>query len=156
MSTKPTVAVRVSTWNEFLSLDWRVTEITIPSNTMNDQSITTLDFSRFRRLRRITIGDECFMYVQEVRIQERTALKCIHIGVNSFTKFKNQMKNDPNRHFYLRDCHSLRELIIGSKSFSDYTICDIQRVDALEVIEIGKAFEISYNFYYSSFELKSQ
>lgn len=156
MSTKPTVAVRVSTWNEFLSLDWRVTEITIPSNTMNDQSITTLDFSRFRRLRRITIGDECFMYVQEVRIQERTALKCIHIGVNSFTKFKNQMNNDPNRHFYLRDCHSLRELIIGSKSFSDYTICVIQRVDALEVIEIGKAFEISYNFYYSSFELKSQ
>lgn len=156
MSTKPTVAVRVSTWNEFLSLDWRVTEVTIPSNTMNDQSITTLDFSRFRRLRRITIGDECFMYVQEVRIQERTALKCIHIGVNSFTKFKNQMNNDPNRHFYLRDCHSLRELIIGSKSFSDYTICDIQRVDALEVIEIGKAFEISYNFYYSSFELKSQ
>ena len=156
MSTKPTVAVRVSTWNKFLSLDWRVTEITIPSNTMNDQSITTLDFSRFRRLRRITIGDECFMYVQEVRIQERTALKCIHIGVNSFTKFKNQMNNDPNRHFYLRDCHSLRELIIGSKSFSDYTICDIQRVDALEVIEIGKAFEISYNFYYSSFELKSQ
>ena len=156
MSTKPTVAVRVSTWNEFLSLDWRVTEITIPSNTMNDQSITTLDFSRFRRLRRITIGDECFMYVQEVRIQERTALKCIHIGVNSFTKFKNQMNNDPNRHFYLRDCHSLRELIIGSKSFSEYTICDIQRVDALEVIEIGKAFEISYNFYYSSFELKSQ
>ena len=156
MSTKPTVAVRVSTWNEFLSLDWRVTEITIPSNTMNDQSITTLDFSRFRRLRRITIGDECFMYVQEVRIQERTALKCIHIGVNSFTKFKNQMNNDPNRHFYLRDCHSLRELIIGSKSFSDYTICDIQRVDALETIEIGKAFEISYNFYYSSFELKSQ
>ena len=123
---------------------------------MNDQSITTLDFSRFKRLRRITIGDECFMYVQEVRIQERTALKCIHIGVNSFTKFKNQMNNDPNRHFYLRDCHSLRELIIGSKSFSDYTICDIQRVDALEVIEIGKAFEISYNFYYSSFELKSQ
>ena len=156
MSTKPTVAVRVSTWNEFLSLDWRVTEITIPSNTMNDQSITTLDFSRFRRLRRITIGDECFMYVQEVRIQERTALKCIHIGVNSFTKFKNQMNNDPNRHFYLRDCHSLRELIIGSKSFSDYTICVILRVDALEVIEIGKAFEISYNFYYSSFELKSQ
>ena len=156
MSTKPTVAVRVSTWNEFLSLDWRVTEITIPSNTMNDQSITTLDFSRFRRLRRITIGDECFMYVQEVRIQERTALKCIHIGVNSFTKFKNQMNNDPNRHFYLRDCHSLRELIIGSKSFSDYTICDIQRVDALEVIEIGKAFELSYNFSYSSFELKSQ
>ena len=156
MSTKPTVAVRVSTWNEFLSLDWRVTEITIPSNTMNDQSITTLDFSRFRRLRRITIGDECFMYVQEVRIQERTALKCIHIGVNSFTKFKNQMNNDPNRHFYLRDCHSLRELIIGSKSFSDYTICVIHRVDALEVIEIGKAFEISYNFYYSSFELKSQ
>ena len=156
MSTKPTVAVRVSTWNEFLSLDWRVTEITIPSNTMNDQSITTLDFSRFRRLRRITIGDECFMYVQEVRIQERTALKCIHIGVNSFTKFKNKMNNDPNRHFFLRDCHSLRELIIGSKSFSDYTICDIQRVDALEVIEIGKAFEISYNFYYSSFELKSQ
>ena len=61
------LAVTVTNWNQLNTLNTTVTEITIPSNSLNDASLTVLDLSRFRRLKRIVIGDECFMYVNEVK-----------------------------------------------------------------------------------------
>ena len=40
-------------------------------------------------------------------------------------------------------------------SFEDYDVCEIENVDALEVIEMGYAIIDSYNFLYASLELKS-
>ena len=44
---------------------------------------------------------------------------------------------------------------MGGYSFSDYTVIEIENVDALEVIEMGVSSYGSYNFYYASLELKS-
>ena len=133
-----------------------MTEITIPSNTMNDQSITTLDFSRFKWLRRITIGDECFMYVNVVTINALPVLESVVIGRNSLTKTKNgKPTKTPNRGFYLTSCHSLVELSINRYSLSDYALCVIDNNDRLEVIEMGELNEMSWNFDYASLELKS-
>ena len=44
---------------------------------------------------------------------------------------------------------------MGRYSFSDYSVIEIENVDKLEVIEIGKLNEESHNFYYASLELKS-
>ena len=44
---------------------------------------------------------------------------------------------------------------MGRYSFSDYSVCQIENVDALEVIEMGKLSEWSGNFHYASLELKS-
>ena len=80
------------------------------------------------------------------------------IGENSFTKLKNSRGDDPNRHFYVKNCPKLRELKMGRYSFSDYTVIEIENVDALESIEIGNAIilsVISYNFWYASLELRS-
>ena len=49
----------------------------------------------------------------------------------------------------------MRELNIGYCSFSDYTVCEIENVPSLEVIEMGELNEYSYNFRYASLELKS-
>ena len=62
---------------------------------------------------------------------------------------------DPNRHFYLKDCPKVKELKIGRKSFMDYSVCEIENVPSLEVIEIGDLREWDYNFLYASLELKS-
>ena len=74
--------------------------------------------------------------------------------MKSFTKKKND-GNDPYRHFYLKNCERVRELKIGLYSFSDYSVCEIENVPSLEVIEMGKLYEDSSNFMYSSLELKS-
>ena len=152
---KPPLAVTVTNWNQLNTLNTTVTELTIPSNSMNDASLTVLDLSRFRRLKRLVIGDECFMNVNEVKMVGLKALESVEIGMNSFTKYKNEYGQDPNRHFYLKNCPKLKLLKMGRYSFSDYTVCEIENVDALEVIEMGDLNEHSYNFVCASLELKS-
>ena len=82
-------------------------------------------------------------------------LESVVIGMNSFTQHKNSYGNDPNRHFYLKNCPKLKSLKMGRYSFSDYTVCEIENVDALEVIEMGLLRGESLNFYHASLELKS-
>ena len=97
------------------------------------------------------------MYVEEVKLIGLNELESVEIGMNSFTKFKNtwQITSDPNRHFYLKDCPKLKSLKMGRYSFSDYTVIEIENVDALEVIEMGEMNEWSCEFSYASLELKS-
>ena len=129
--------------------------IVIASNCCNERELSVLDLSRFVNLRELKVGDECFENVKEVKLIGMNQLKSIVIGKNSFTKKKNSWGNDPNRHFYLKNCERLRELKMGRYSFSDYSVCEIENVPSLEVIEMGELREESYNFYYASLELKS-
>ena len=152
---KPNTVIAVSSLNQWNSLGSGITELTVSNNCLNDPSLTVLDLSRFRRLKRIVIGDECFMNVNEVKIVGLKALESVEIGMNSFTQHKNSYGNDPNRHFYLKNCPKLKSLKMGRYSFSDYRVIEIENVVALEVIEIGDLNEESANFYYASLELKS-
>ena len=101
------------------------------------------------------MGDECFRSVKEVKLIGLSKLERVVIGENCFTKVKNWWDNDPNRHFYLKNCERLREFKTGYYSFSDYTVCEIENVDSLEVIVIGGLYGNSFSFYYASLELKS-
>ena len=133
-----------------------MTELVVPSYRCNSDKIKMLDFRAFPQLKSIAIGDECFMYVNKVKLIGLSKLERVVIGKNSFTKFidKWPKSNIPVRHFYLKNCERLRELKIGSNSFSDYSVCEIENVDSLEVIEMGKVNEWN-NFCYASLELKS-
>ena len=132
-----------------------MTELVVPSNRCNSEEIKVLDFRAFPQLKSIVIGDECFMYVNEVKLMGMDRLERVVIGENSFTREKNDANNDPDRHFYLKNCEKLRVLKIGRYSFSDYSVCEIENVPSLEVIEMGDLNEWSYNFWYASMELKS-
>ena len=140
----------VSTLIQWNTLGSGITELTVPSTSLNDASLTVLDLTRFKRLKRIVIGDECFMYVEEVKLIGLSKLESVEIGKNSFTKYKNGFGENPNRHFYLKNCPKLKSLKMGCYSFNDYSVIEIENVDALEVIEMG-----AYSFNYASLELKS-
>ena len=116
-----------------------------------------LDLSGFVNLRELKVESECFENVEEVRLIGLNELESVEIGESSFTKCKNtlQITSDPNRHFYLKNCPKLKSLKMGRYSFSDYTVCEIENVDALDVIEMGDLDKESCNFYYASLELKS-
>ena len=146
--------VVISSSEEWKSLKWHVGEIVVGNGCCNE-SVVELDLTRFGLLKRIEIGDECFEKVKEVKLIGLSELERVVIGKNSFTKHKNDDGNDPNRHFYLKNCERLRELKMGRYSFSDYSVCEIENVPSLEVIEMGRLNEWSRNFYYASLELKS-
>ena len=131
--------------------------IVIASNCCNDSELNMLDLSRFVNLRELKVGDECFENVKEVKLSGMKWLERVVIGKNSFTKNKNDWcwSINPNRHFYLKNCKRVRELKIGCYSFNDYSVCEIENVPSLEVIEMGELNERSGNFYQASLELKS-
>ena len=145
----------VCSLDDLLTLDSDVTEVIFNYRPLNSPSFTVLDLSRFKSVRRIVIGDESFMYVNEVNMTRLSQLESVEIGMNSFTQHKNSSGNDPNRHFYLKNCPKLKSLKMGRFSFSDYTVIEIENVDALEMIEMGELNEESTNFLFASLELKS-
>ena len=121
----------------------------------NDASFTVLNLTRFVNLKEFIVGGNSLMYVNEVHLIGLSKLERVVIGENSFTKEQNSAGNDPNRHFYLKNCERVRELKIGKRSFEDYSVIEIENVPSLEVIEMGELNEVSWNFYYASLELKS-
>ena len=147
--------VEIHNWNEWKNVSERMTELVIPSNCCNETEWSVFDVSELKWLKSIAIGDECFENVNEVKLIGMNELERVVIGKNSFTKKKDSYGNDPNRHFYLKNCERLRELKIGGDSFSDYSVCEIESVPSLEVIEMRESDKQSRNFCYASLELKS-
>ena len=129
--------------------------LVVDSGCCNDSGLKVLDFSRFRNLREVRVGDECFEKVDEVKLSGLSKLESVVIGENSFTREKNDCGNDPNRHFYLKNCERLKELKMGRYSFNDYSVCEIENVPSLEVIEMGELNRYCAIFKYASLELKS-
>ena len=147
--------VEIYNWNEWENVSKSVTELVIPSNYCNEPKWSVFDVSGLKCLKSIEIGDECFENVNEVKLIGLNELERVVIGVNSFTKKKNGAGNDPNRHFYLKNCERVRELMMGHHSFSDFSVCEIENVPSLEVIEMGELNEDSWSFHTASLELES-
>ena len=164
MATLPSLVsnpnATVHSVEELNALDSTVESIIVDNNACNDRSFTVLNLTRFVNLKVFEVGNYSFSYVNEVHMIGLPELERVVIGENCFTKEKFRYINDdyydenPNRHFYLKDCEKLRELSIGSQSFMDYSVCEIEGVDSLEVIEMGRLSELS-SFFFASLELKS-
>ena len=117
--------------------------------------VNELKLTGLSKLKSVVIGDGSFMNVNVLNITGLNELESVEIGMNCFTKHKNSAGSDSNRHFYLKNCPKLKSLKMGRYSFSDYSVIEIENVDALEVIEMGELNEDSYNFSHASLELKS-
>ena len=132
--------------------------LVVKDNCCKEEDIRVLDLSGFVNLRELKVGNECFRKVEELKLIGVKCLERVEIGKMSFAKYPYNTADgrDEKRHFYLKNCPKLKSLKIGCYSFMDYSVCEIENVNALEVIEMGELNEKSYNFYYgSTLELKS-
>ena len=138
--------------NDIESLDSNITSIYIPNYSMNDETYTIFNFSRFTILEKLEIGNECFMYVNEFVIDGLNELKSLKIGKNSFTR---RTDNNSSRSFVISNCIELESIEIGHHSFSDYgggfKLVNLPKLSTIKIGEIGYD---SYNFRYSSFVVK--
>ena len=145
MNDEYTATKRVLLNEETQLLHPHLEELIVESNSCNGSEWTALDLSFISHLRLFEVGYHCFTSVHEVKLIGLSKLERVVIGENSFTKKKNYLGC-----FYLKNCEKVRELNIGWCSFSDYTVCEIENVPSLEVIEMNDNC-----FYYASLELKS-
>ena len=133
-----------------------VTEIRVDDKECNSVFLGTLDFSQYKNLKRVVIGNDCYKHVRKVTLVGLSELESVVIGRNSFTKngkYPNSSKR--NRRFYLKNCPKLKSLKMGCFAFTDYSVVEIENVNALQTIEMGVMSEWSNNFFYASLELKS-
>ena len=141
---------------ENLLLHNHIIKLVVRDNSCNGREWNVLDLSFMSKLRWFEVGDECFKYVKEVKLIGLNQLEIVMIGKSSFTAYKEGWPtNDPDLHFYLKDCERVRELKIGCGSFSDYSVYVIENLPSLRVIEMGGLNEWGYSFSYASLELKS-
>ena len=155
MATRAKKTAIIGTLAEWYALDASVGVIIVKSNSFNDGTFKTMDMTRFVNLVGLVVGDESCMYVNELKLIGLSELESVEIGMNSFTKEKNGADSGYSGSLYLKNCPKLKSLKMGRYSFSDYTVIEIENVDALEVIEMGYLNKWSYNFMYASLELKS-
>ena len=134
MPSQPVILTSKNDWDR---MDRALEVMNVSDNSWNEEEMKELDLSGFVNLRKIKVGNECFSSVNEVKLIGLSELESVEIGMNSFTKKKNDYGNDPNRHFYLKNCPKLKSLKMGRYSFSDYSVIEIENVDALEVIQMG-------------------
>ena len=146
---------RIEVTSASVLLHNHVEELRVSNGCCNEEGLKELDFRGFVNLRKWSVGNKCFDSVEEVKLMGLSELESVEIGMNSFTKYKNGFGDNPNRHFYLKNCPKLKSLMVGRYSFSDYTVIEIENVDALEVIAMGDVKEKSCIFASASLELKS-
>ena len=156
------------------NMNLRVTDLTISPNYGND--LKELDLSRFKWLRSIDfghdcfgsvksfnivgldylktiiIGDDCFKSVMTFKMDRLNQLKTIKIGNNSCTQMVSYMwdwdkANNKSKSFYLMNCESLESIQIGEYSFSDFAgEYILQNLPQLQSIRIGTIGRWSGNF----------
>ncbi|KAK8822720.1 hypothetical protein WA556_001613 [Blastocystis sp. ATCC 50177/Nand II] len=136
------------------SVSSNVTELVIPSNCCNEEEWSVFDVSALKRLKSIEIGDDCFENVKEAKLIGMNQLERVVVGQNSFT-VKNWTVVMPVHRFCLKRCGNMRELVIGRESFRNYSVCEIEEMPSLEVIEMGELGESSRNFVAASLELRN-
>ena len=147
--------VIISSVGDLENVSESVGVLVIDSGCCNDSGLKVVDFSRFHSLREVRVGDNCFGSVKEVKLIRLKQLERVVIGKQCFIEYNNWAYHDPDGHFYLKNCERVRVLKMGCWSFNRYSVCVIESVPSLEVIEMGELVEDSNNFLYASLELKS-
>ena len=143
----------------------QVTDLTISSNYCND--LNALDLNRFKWLRSIEIGDDCFGSVKTFKIDGLNRLKTIKIGNNSFTQVKKAewdkvvyyddavKRCKQSKSFHILNCESLESIQIGEFGFCDFAgEFELKNLPQLQSIQIGTIGSESSNFCCSSFVIR--
>ena len=129
-----------------------ITEVVIGDNMCNGNTTTELDLSKYPLLKNVTIGSHSCANVKMVTLCGLSELESVWVGSESFRRDNDSEGGSLS----VKNCPKLRELrIVGVRSFEDFSVMEIEDVDALEVIEIGDLDEASWSFRYASLELRS-
>ena len=75
----------------------------------------------------LKVGNECWKYVKEVIIRGCSKLVSIEICKNSFTESPNS-SGQRDKSCIIDNCDSLKSIIIGPYSFSDFNKCQLTSI----------------------------
>ena len=127
----------VSNVETFLSIPSYVTALTVADMSCNENSITVVDLSSFKFLRRVVIGNDCFQYVQVFSLVGLNWLESVSIGSSSF-RYGGYVW--VGSQFKIVNCPQLKSLNFGYYSFDRYYGFELSRLPQLKTIEMYGCF----------------
>ena len=96
--------------------------------------------------------------MQTFKIDGLNKLNTLKIGINSFTRYKNDIwpNEGESKSFHILNCEELKSIDIGRYSFSEFGgEFELKNLPQLQSINIGTIGEyFSSNFQYSSFIIR--
>ena len=131
-----------------------IEELIVSNDCCSGREWKEVDLSLLPCLKTLHVGDSCFTCVRKVKLIGMKKLESVVIGEDSFNMHCPNYYRDWD--FYLKDCERLRELKIGYDSFGEYSMCVIENLPSLEVIDIGEMDGRGCSFSYASLGLKSE
>ena len=108
---------------------------------------TVCEIANVENMQLIEMGDECFENAKKMKLIGLKRLVRLEMGESCFINEKDRRRSGV---FSLKDCEEMRVLRLGSDSFNRYSVCKIEGVNSLEVIEMK-----GFNFLTAALELKS-
>ena len=96
--------------DDFVLLDEDVEWIEVKNGVCNNEAFDEWSMEEYVRLRELIVGDECFLFVKDLRIVGLNALEKVDIGKQCFCKASGGV-------FEMRDCEKLKSVKIGDGSF---------------------------------------
>ena len=118
----------------------RVEELIVKDKSCNGKEWKSLDLSLLSKLKKLTVGDECFNEVETVKLNGLKELESVVVGKESF-EFQGNRKTS----FELKDCEKVKELIIGEESFNLFGKFSLENTPSMERIIMKGS-----NFYWAS------
>ena len=140
---------RVVMSSEVAPLHNHIEEWVVSDACCNGEEWGELDLSVMPLLRLVVVGNGCFRHVTVLRLIGLEELVSVLVGSDSF------VSGTSDGEFYLKHCRKLIEWRVGSGSFKEFSVCEIEDVEALEVIDIGGVMEGCNSFFFASLELRS-
>ena len=138
------LSMRVELTDKNPVLHNRIEELIVKNTSCNGKEWESLDLSLLSKLRKLTVGDECFNEVETVKLNGLNELESMVVGQSSFTVGSNTKTS-----FDMKDCEKLKELIIGCTSFNIFGKFSLENTPSMErIIMKGE------NFYWASCRIR--
>ena len=138
----------------FFTFHSHLEKLVIANHCYSDNDSKPIDLGRFASLRVLEIGDYCFDSTTKLSLTSLNQLEVLRIGKECF-QGDGFYVHDPKHAFCVKNCASLRELIIGDDSFSYFVTWEISDNPSLETFCIGKGDDDGEGRYLCSFTMRS-
>ena len=146
----PNPNANIHSEEEWKGISREIEEIIVDSGCGNDSKYAAFDFSEFRKLKSIVVGNYSFRSAVSFQICDLDELEKVTIGENCME----------SRHceFTLKNCNVVKELVIGQGSFISGTMCLIEDNESLKEIRMGESrfYHLASSFQNGYMELKSE
>ena len=125
----PNPNANIHSEEEWKGISREIEEIIVDSGCGNDSKYAAFDFSEFRKLKSIVVGNYSFRNAVSFQICDLDELEKVIIGENSM--------QSNHCEFTLKHCNAVKELVIGQGSFINGTMCLIEDNESLKEIRMG-------------------